>query len=128
MEVRNCKRCNKIFNYLSGPIVCIECKEAEEKSFMRIKEYLYENPKATMQEISTECDISVTLIEKYIREGRLEIASASFSLTCISCGRPITTGSFCNSCAGDLKEGVGKGSGIKYYMHNEPKKGDQKKK
>ena len=45
-DVRNCKRCNKIFKHLSGPPISLDCKQQDEDKFAIVKEYLYENPKA----------------------------------------------------------------------------------
>ena len=31
MDVRNCKKCGKLFNYVSGPMICPLCKEELEE-------------------------------------------------------------------------------------------------
>ena len=35
MNVRNCKKCNRIFNYIAGPTICPACKEDLEKKFQK---------------------------------------------------------------------------------------------
>ena len=30
MNVKNCRKCRRIFNYVMGPILCPNCREAEE--------------------------------------------------------------------------------------------------
>lgn len=112
-DVRNCRRCNKIFNYLGGPPICFDCKQQDEENFKRVKEYLYDNPKASLFEVSKELEISVQQIRAYLKEGRLEIigAGGNMFLECERCGKSIATGRFCESCAkevtDDLKSAAG---------------------
>lgn len=104
MEVKNCMKCKKIFQYLSGPPLCPNCREQEEKDFQKVKDYLREHPRATITEVSEELEISVEKITRYLKEGRLEIAPGSaIILECERCGSPITTGRFCNACSGRLE-------------------------
>lgn len=103
MEIRNCKRCKKIFQYLNGPVLCPSCRDEDEQMFQKVKEYLKENPRSTMTEVAEALDISIERITRYLREGRLEIAPNSpIKLDCERCGAPITTGRFCNTCSGKL--------------------------
>ena len=39
MNVRNCKECGRLFNYIAGPPICPACKEELEKKFQKAKEY-----------------------------------------------------------------------------------------
>jgi rRNA maturation endonuclease Nob1 len=104
LNVRNCRRCGKIFNYISGAMLCQRCRQLEEEDFKRIKEYLYQNPGSSLSQVSTELDISVERIKRFLKEGRLEIVGndENFILECESCGRSIKTGRFCNDCATNL--------------------------
>lgn len=103
-DVRNCRRCGKIYNYIGGAPICPVCKEADEADFRRVKEYLYKNPGATMSEVSTVLEISVERIKGYLKEGRLEIVSneGNMVLECESCGKAIRTGRFCDECSKGL--------------------------
>jgi len=107
-DVRNCKRCGRIFNYIGGQPICHACREKEEADFRRVKEYLYENPGATLSEVSSALDISVEQIKHYLREGRLEIVGneRNLILECERCGKSITTGRYCNECAKELEKGL----------------------
>ena len=40
MNARNCRKCGKLFNYVSGPPICMACREALEKKFQEVKEYI----------------------------------------------------------------------------------------
>lgn len=103
-DVKNCKRCGKIFNYLGGEPICPVCRQQDEEDFKRVKEYLYENPGATMSQISIDLDISVEKIRRYLREGRLEIVGneGNLVLECEKCGKAIKSGRYCDVCEREL--------------------------
>jgi len=61
-DIRNCKRCGRLFNYIGGRPICQDCKKQDEEEFKRVKEYLYEHPKASIIEVSNALDISVQKI------------------------------------------------------------------
>ena len=106
-DVRNCRKCGKIFNYIGGAPICPACREKEEEDFQRVKKYLYENPGASLTQVSTELEISVEMIKRFLREGRLEIANdaGNLVLECENCGRSIKTGRFCPDCERNLASG-----------------------
>lgn len=103
MEVRNCKGCRRLFNYLSGPQLCPACVKKLEGKFAEVKEYLEENPKATMQQISEDNDVSVKQIKQWVREERLYFSDDSpYGIECEMCGKMIKSGRFCNECRGQM--------------------------
>ena len=51
MNVRNCKKCGKLFNYMSGMPICPACKDAAEKQFQSVKKFIRENPRADIKDI-----------------------------------------------------------------------------
>jgi flagellar operon protein (TIGR03826 family) len=106
-DVRNCRKCGKIFNHIGGAPICPACREKEEEDFQRVKKYLYENPGASLTQVSTELEISVEMIKRFLREGRLEIANdeGNLVLECENCGRSIKTGRFCPDCERNLASG-----------------------
>ncbi|MCX7746379.1 MAG: MerR family transcriptional regulator [Clostridia bacterium] len=103
-DVRNCRRCGKIFTYTGGMQICHICKEQDEIDFRKVKEYLYNHPGATMSEVSSALEISVERIKGYLREGRLEIVGdmGNLILECESCGKAIRSGRFCDECSRGL--------------------------
>ncbi len=107
-DVRNCRRCGKIYNHIGGSPICQECRQADEVDFKRVKEYLYENPGASIVQVSKELEISVLRIKGYLKEGRLEIVGdgGNMLLECESCGKSIKTGRFCNDCAKGLTSNI----------------------
>lgn len=103
MEVKVCRSCKKIFQYISGPEICHQCREAEEELFQKVKEYLREHPGANTYEINQETGVSAKLVEKFLRQGRLEVApDSALFLGCERCGKKITTGRFCNNCTNEV--------------------------
>lgn len=55
MNVRNCRKCGRVFNYVVGPVICQQCKEELEKKFQEVKNYVRENPGANIMEASEAC-------------------------------------------------------------------------
>ncbi|NLD49160.1 MAG: MerR family transcriptional regulator [Clostridiaceae bacterium] len=103
-DVRNCRRCGKIYNHIGRLPICLECRKLDDEDFKRVKEYLYDNPGASINQVSVELEISVQRIKGYLKEGRLEIVGegGNLILECESCGRSIRTGRFCNECSNGL--------------------------
>ncbi len=107
MDVRNCKGCGKLFNYLSGPPLCQACMQALDQKFDEVKEYVYDHPKVDMQEVSEVFNIPIAQIRQWIREERLAFAEDSLiGLECESCGTLIKTGRYCKSCKEKLAKGL----------------------
>lgn len=103
MEVRNCARCGRLFQYVAGPPICHICKKKEEEDFELVKNYIYENKNANMVEVSNNTGVSTRLIERFIREGRLMLSEDSpIFLKCEKCGTQIRTGRLCQECSRSL--------------------------
>jgi flagellar operon protein (TIGR03826 family) len=107
MDVRNCARCGKLFQYLSGPPICSACKQKEEDSFQLVKAYIYEHREANMLEVSNETQVPIKLIERFLRDGRLLLTEDSpIYLKCENCGKEIKTGRFCQACSTSLSNAM----------------------
>jgi flagellar operon protein (TIGR03826 family) len=107
-DVRNCIKCGKMFQYISTP-VCQDCMKLEQDEFKRVKEYLYDNPGATMTEIANALNISTRKLTRFLREGRIEISGegSNLILGCENCGKAIKSGRFCSECEVELKKEIG---------------------
>ncbi len=108
MEVKNCRDCGKLFNYLGGPRVCLDCKKLIEDKFDEVKKFIFDNPRATIPEISKEMEVSIPQINQWIREERLLFAEDSMvMIDCESCGAAIRTGRFCEKCKNGMANDLG---------------------
>lgn len=107
MNVRNCRTCGRIFNYVAGSILCQGCREKMEKKFQEVKEYIRQNPGVGISEVSEACDVEPSQIRQWLRDERLEVTedSAVF-LNCESCGAPIRCGRYCERCKTEVMTGL----------------------
>lgn len=107
MELRNCPNCGKLFVYVTKNL-CPACAKKDEENFRNVKDYLYDNPGATIDEVSEETGVDTKKILEYLKEGRLILKQNNASiLSCESCGKPILTGRFCKNCITDMKQKFG---------------------
>ncbi|MFA9376681.1 MAG: class I tRNA ligase family protein [Lachnotalea sp.] len=103
MDVRNCKRCKKLFNYLGGQSICPACALALEDEFQKVKTFLRNNPNALITSIAEENEVSIQQIKQWIREERLSFTEDSpVGIECEKCGTMIRTGRYCKSCKDTL--------------------------
>ena len=106
MNVRNCRKCGRIFNYVLGPIMCPKCREDQEAKFQEVKKYVQEHHGSDIIEVSEECDVDPGQIRQWIREERLQFADDSpIRIPCESCGTMIRAGRFCDKCKLDMTNG-----------------------
>ena len=106
MNVRNCRKCGRIFNYVLGPIMCPKCREDQEAKFQEVKKYVQEHQGADIIEVSEACDVDPAQIRQWIREDRLQFAEDSpIRIPCESCGTMIRAGRFCDKCKLDMTNG-----------------------
>ncbi len=103
MDVRNCKNCKRLFNYLGGEQICPACKEELENKFTKVRDYVWDNKNASMEQISEECEVSVKQIKQWVREERLVFTDDSgMGIECENCGALIKSGRFCDACKASM--------------------------
>lgn len=103
MDIRNCTRCGKIYQY-DGFKICPTCRREDEEDFLKVREYLYDYPGANLQEVHEATGVATSKIIEFLRQGRLEVAEESnLILQCEKCGTSIKTGRYCDKCALELK-------------------------
>ncbi len=119
-EIRYCKNCRKMFQYVTGVQLCPLCKKIDEEEFDKVRTFLRDFPGANMKEVSDNTGVSPSKISRWLKEERLEVSEGSpVSLNCESCGVRIRSGRFCVECAKglaremisagrELKESLGK--------------------
>lgn len=104
MNIKNCKKCNRIFADDSFDL-CPICRNNDAEEFKAVKDFLYDNPGADIQTVSEVTGVDTKKILKFLREGKLEITdnSPNLILDCERCGAPIKTGKFCNKCISEME-------------------------
>ncbi|MCR5082458.1 MAG: hypothetical protein K6B15_03195 [Parasporobacterium sp.] len=96
-----CKRCGGTFEFVGiGRMYCENCARIDAEQFQAVRDYLYEHGPANALDIEEATGISKEHINKYLREGRLEIPPGSNEyITCEICGAKLRYGRFCPECA-----------------------------
>lgn len=103
MNVKNCKKCGKLFNYVTGIPICPACKDELEKKFQEVKKYVQENKGATIQDVVENCEVDNQQVRQWVREERLEFSGDGVTgITCEKCGVTIPTGRFCAKCKNEM--------------------------
>jgi len=128
MDIRNCMKCKKVFTYFNSPF-CPDCVKEEEAIFEKVRLYIKEHPNCSMSEVVEETGASMKKITRYLKEGRLEISKGMQGqgiLDCELCGKPITKGKFCDSCAVKISQDMNvifespkKKGGAQIYMRKQ---------
>ena len=113
MNVKNCKKCHKLFNYAFGPIICPECLSAQEELFQRAKKYVQDNRGCDMQELAEAIEVDANQIRQWIREERLQFSDDSpIRIACESCGAMIRSGRYCDACKNNMASGLNNAFGL----------------
>lgn len=108
MDIANCKKCGRLFNYIGGDKVCPECRKELEEKFQQVKVYLGENRNSTIEDVSRDNDVSVQQVRQWIKEERITFAeNSSVGIECERCGKMIPTGRYCEKCKNKLHEILG---------------------
>ena len=111
MSVKFCEKCGKPFEGIAG-VFCQVCLEEEKEDFALIKQFLEQHPLASLFQVSTELNIPVGRIKRFLQDERLEIVDtpghSNRFLFCMKCGVPINTGRFCLMCATTVNKAAGK--------------------
>lgn len=110
-EIRNCPKCNSIFNYNGIREICGKCAAEEEIMYETVYRFLRkrENRSATVQQIVKVTGVEESLLHKWVRKGRLQPALfPNLGYPCEKCGEPTQVGNLCKSCQAELKSELNK--------------------
>lgn len=104
MDLRNCRKCDRMYGY-DGIDLCPKCRNDDSAELKLVKDYLYDNPGATIKKVSEETGVEHSKILKFLREEKIEISadSENMILDCERCGTPIRSGRYCDRCVNELK-------------------------
>lgn len=103
-----CERCSGKLDYIgSGKYECEVCKHLMMDDFGKVKAYIDENGPATIIELSAMTGVRTSLIESFLKKGRLEIPEGSdFYISCEKCGCNIRYGRYCPDCIAQTSRGI----------------------
>ncbi len=104
-ELKNCKKCGRMFSSVNGQLFCSKCKSSDEEDFRVVREYVYDNPDSTVSDVHEATDVAEEKILKFLRQGRLMLKGDGVGLECERCGKSVSSGRFCDKCAHELKNG-----------------------
>ena len=108
MELINCKKCGRVFGSEFGEQHCSKCRGNTDEDFRKVKDYLYDHPGATVQEVAEETNVDEKLIIKFLKQEKIEIIEDENSvLNCERCGVSIKTGRLCDKCKNEFKKELG---------------------
>jgi len=120
MDIKKCKNCQRLFKYQASRY-CPSCIIELDQVFIKVREYLYDNPNATITDVSENTGVETEIIMEFLREGKLELKEASMILECKSCGKAIKTGVMCKECVVHFDTEMKKGLGKTTVSVNKPK-------
>ncbi|MDI6786011.1 MAG: hypothetical protein QMD92_04805 [bacterium] len=97
MELRNCRKCRKLFISISERNICQECCEKKEKNYDRILEYLNKNPNASVEDICEATKTTKNNVAELVKNEKIAL-TVSFEYKCEICGKKIKMGKACPEC------------------------------
>ncbi len=108
ISIKKCNRCGRLFKedgFCTN--LCQSCVLKDNDDFDKVRLYLYEHKTATAIELSEATNVPVEQIERYLKNGRLEIPEGSpIFIKCEKCGADIRSGRLCPSCSSSLSNAI----------------------
>lgn len=111
MTLKNCGKCGRMFAADDHQKFCSNCVENDDELFKIVREYVYDNPSATVQDTAEATEVSEEKILKFLRQGKLQLRGDGVGLDCERCGKSIPSGRFCDNCAHEMAQGFKKATG-----------------
>jgi flagellar operon protein (TIGR03826 family) len=107
MNLENCPNCGRLFVKNQFRHICESCYREEEEAFEKVYRFLRkrENRMATMAQIIDATGVKESLLIKFIKSGRLQLAQfPNLGYPCDRCGTLIREGRMCANCSKDLNK------------------------
>ena len=103
-----CDKCGKLFSSLHGEKLCPSCNAVDQAAQDKMKEYLRENPKASLKEAAEATGAPADSLKRL----SIEVMSAKLNSNkkvdavypCANCGTMIKSGTYCPACAAELQK------------------------
>jgi len=79
-----------------------------DESFMKVRDYIYDNEDASIEEVAKKTEVPASLIMQLLRDGRLQLRGpgGEGALVCEVCKCAIESGRMCLSCQKDISKTV----------------------
>ena len=103
-----CEQCGKLFSSVRGEKLCPECDAVDRAAKDKMKEYMRDNPKATLREAAEATGappdsvkrLSMEVISSKLNSNR-KVETAH---PCANCGTMIKSGTYCAACSAELQK------------------------
>ena len=107
-KIRNCTKCGKIFAAMHGEKVCKDCVQKEKDFEESVITYIRENPGSSVKDVMHATGASEKMMRRMMQDGIFSNSSVQTETNptypCMSCGRPITSGTYCMDCLSRLRD------------------------
>lgn len=105
---RTCSECGGKYKFDGrGAYTCVECGHVTYDDFGKIRMYIDVHGPSPAVAISEGTGVPVQKINRYLRQGRIEIPDGSGEyIGCERCGEPIRYGRYCPACAAALSKSM----------------------
>lgn len=104
MNLANCKDCGRLFQQVTRDI-CPLCIQRENDDFLQVSHFLKVHKGSTPQEVHESTEVKLSVIYKFIREGRLIAANyPNMTYPCERCNLPIQQGRYCTDCQHEIQQ------------------------
>jgi predicted amidophosphoribosyltransferase len=115
MALKKCSGCNVMMDASENKEYCSNCsaelfhqysEDKQEEIYYKVREYLLEHPKTPKTTVADIMNISIKVIDKWIREGKIEEIDGMMTSgelakkysVCSKCGKKIDSGMLCDHC------------------------------
>ncbi|HRU38564.1 MAG TPA: MerR family transcriptional regulator [Candidatus Goldiibacteriota bacterium] len=97
-NLKNCKRCGKVFNGAAAEELCPSCLLEDAKDIKKVTDYLRKNPLASIMEVHLKTGVPQQQLLRMVKGGTLKLRQPGAGLKCRLCGKDIKAGAYCESC------------------------------
>lgn len=98
-KLNYCPVCGKLYAVNSAKM-CEKCLQKEDEKIVKAAEFIESHPEATLKDVMEATKIHKSTVIRMVKSGMLgEEFEEALTHPCRRCGKPITRGDFCPSCA-----------------------------
>ncbi len=120
MRFDTCRKCNRVFQYTGGDILCPDCTKNNDGGLGTVREYLAMHPGVSATRAEEDTGVPASIIRQWLKSEKIVVSNArGIGLKCEKCGKVINSGRICHDCKNSYadytksktivyKDGVGK--------------------